>query len=442
MKKYTLLSLLVLSVTSIGLVLSGSYNTALAAEKIVISMWKFGGPQHERAYIIEKNKAFEKQNPNITIEWSYQNYGTKREKVIAGNVVNELPDIIALDGQSIAEFAEMGVILPLDSLSPNLIKKWKKNYPPELWNTNTYKGKLYSVSTYVDAATFLVYNTKMFKAAGIIDINGNARPPRNWEDVLFFAKKLNKNGIRGMALPGSGHNLDVNMLEGIAYRNGGRWLKDGKVRVNGKGFVDALTLYKDLIPYSQSGYIETNFRTAAELFFQGKTAMAITESFAPILKAQFDVAPDFEYNLASFPNKQQKSGSYEKANFLMTPTNAMMVTRLVKNKAAVIKFLDFWNSYEAHKGWSGSVITGRIPTHKKSLDSETFAKVYPDLSREYKAGTLFTGALPQEGFIGLTECTKLLSVAMQEALLGVSSVQDALDEVQKSCQKVIDRAKN
>ncbi len=37
-----------------------------------------------------------------------------------------------------------------------------------------------------------------------------------------------------MALPASGHNLDVNMLEGIAYRNGGRWLVDGKVQVNGK----------------------------------------------------------------------------------------------------------------------------------------------------------------------------------------------------------------
>jgi multiple sugar transport system substrate-binding protein len=442
MRKNLLISFLILSFTSVVLVVSAGITVAFAAEKTVISMWKFGGPQHERAYILKMNKAFEKQNPGITIEWSYQNYGTKREKVIAGNVVNELPDIIALDGQSIAEFAEMGIILPLDDLSPKLLKKWKENYPPELWNTNTYKGKVYSVSTYVDASTFLVYNAKMFREAGITDSNGNARPPKNWDEILAFAKKLNKNGVKGMALPGSGHNLDVNMLEGIAYRNGGRWLKNGKVKVNGPGFVDALTLYKDLIPYSQSGFIETNFRTAAELFFQSKTAMAITESFAPILKAQFDVAPDFEYNLAPFPDKQTKSGKYEKANFLMTPTHAMMVTRQVKNKAAVIKFLDFWNTYEAQKGWSGSVITGRIPTHKQSLESETFAKVYPDLAREYKAGTLFTGALPQEGFIGLTECTKLLSVAMQESLLGVSSVSDSLDEVQKSCQKVIDRAKN
>ncbi len=71
-----------------------------------------------------------------------------------------------------------------------------------------------------------------------------------------------------------------------------------------KGFVDALNLYKDLVPYAPSGYMETNFRTGAEMFFQGKTAMAITESFAPILKAQFDVSPDFEYNLSSFPDKK------------------------------------------------------------------------------------------------------------------------------------------
>ena len=432
---------LVLSITLTVLIISGSHISAEAAEKTVISMWKFGGPQHERAYIQKMNKQFEQQNPSITIEWSYQNYGTKREKVITGNVVNELPDIIALDGQSIPEFAEMGIILPLDEISPELINKWEKDYPAEIWKTNMHNGHVYSISTYVDASTFLIYNKKMFREAGITDGNGKARPPKNWNELLVIAKKLTKNGIYGMALPASGHNLDVNMLEGIAYRNGGRWLMDGKVKVNGQGFIDALNLYKDLVPYAPSGYMETNFRNAAEQFFQGKTAMAITESFAPILKAQFDVASDFEYNLSSFPNRQNKSGQFERANFLMTPTYALMVTRQVRNKKAVMKFLDFWSTYDAQKGWSGSVITGRIPTLKKNLESETFAKIYPDLAREYRSGTLFKGALPQEGFIGLTECTKALSEGMQEALLDIASVEEALNNTQETCQKVIDRAK-
>ena len=434
--------LLITILTLTVLILNFSFLNATASDKTVISMWKFGGPQHERAYIQKKNKEFEKQNPNITIEWSYQNYGSKREKVIAGNAVNELPDIIALDGQSIPEFAEMGIILPLDKINPEMVSKWERDYPAEIWKTNMYNGHLYSVSTYVDATTFLVYNKKMFREAGITDSNGKARPPKNWKELLVIAKKLTKNGVYGMALPASGHNLDVNMLEGIAYRNGGRWLVDGKVQVNGKGFIDALNLYKDLVPYAPSGYMETNFRTGAEMFFQGKTAMAITESFAPILKAQFDVSPDFEYNLSSFPDKQTKSGKFERANFLMTPTYALMVTRQVKNKKAVMKFLNFWNTYEAQKGWSGSVITGRIPTLKKNLSSDTFAEVYPDLASEYRAGTLFNGALPQEGFIGLTECTKALSEGMQEALLNVASAEEALNNTQRTCQKVINRAKN
>jgi len=433
-----LISIFTLTVSMLNI----SFTNAIVSGKTVISMWKFGGPQHERAYIQKKNKEFEEQNPDITIEWSYQNYGSKREKVIAGNAVNELPDIIALDGQSIPEFAEMGIILPLDKINPGMVNKWEKDYPAEIWKTNMYNGHLYSVSTYVDATTFLVYNKKMFREAGITDSNGKARPPKNWKELLVIAKKLTKNGIYGMALPASGHNLDVNMLEGIAYRNGGRWLVDGKVQVNGKGFVDALNLYKDLVPYAPSGYMETNFRTGAEMFFQGKTAMAITESFAPILKAQFDVSPDFEYNLSSFPDKKNKSGKFERANFLMTPTYALMVTRQVKNKKAVMKFLDYWNSYEAQKGWSGSVITGRIPTLKKNLNSDTFADVYPDLASEYRSGTLFNGALPQEGFVGLTECTKALSEGMQEALLNVASAEEALNNTQKTCQKVIDRAKN
>ena len=107
-----------------------------------------------------------------------------------------------------------------------------------------------------------------------------------------------------------------------------------------------------------------------------------------------------------------------------------------------MKFLVYWNSYEAQKGWSGSVITGRLPTLKKNLNSDTFADVYPDLASEYRSGTLFNGALPQEGFVGLTECTKALSEGMQEALLNVASAEEALNNTQKTCQKVIDRAKN
>lgn len=443
-KRIVLLGFVLIFASALGVWAGGDQDgksDSGETEEVVISLWKFGSPQIENDYIISKNKEFEAMNPGITIEWSYQNYGTKREKIISGHSANQLPDIVALDGQSIAEFAEMGIILPLDDIAPGKVKGWSENYPEEIWNTNMYDGKVYSISGYVDATTFLAYNKKMFRDAGIVDANGNARPPADWDEVVSIAKRLTKDGVYGMALPASGHNLDVNMLEGIAYRNGGRWLDDGEVVINGAGFVDALALYKDLVPYAPSGYMETNFRTAAEMFFQGKTAMVITESFAPILKAQFDVAPDFEYSLAPFPLRKTKSGRYDKASFLMTPTTAFMVTRQAENMEAIIKFLDYWNTYEAQEGWSGSVIQGRIPAHKKSLESDKFAEIYPDLAREYKAGTLFTGALPQEGFAGLTECTQILSVAMQEYLLFDKSAQQILDAAQKEAQAVIDKIK-
>lgn len=438
--KKTCLLILVLVAAAGFLWAGGEQEGEEGSGKTVITMWKFGGPQHEREYILEQNELYMERNPGVTIEWSYQDYGTKREKVISGHSANQLPDIIALDGQSIPEFAEMGIIIPLDDIDAGLVSEWEENYPPEIWNTNMHEGKVYAVSTYVDATTFLAYNTKMFRDAGITGSDGDARPPEDWAEVVSIAEKMTKDGVFGMALPASGHNLDVNMLEGIAYRNGGRWLDDGEIVIDGPGFVDALDLYKDLVPAAPAGYMETNFRTAAEMFFQGKTSMVITESFAPILKAQFDVAPDFEYNLAPFPLRSSKSGRYDKASFLMTPTFAQMVTRMVKNKEAVMDFLDFWNTYEAQEGWSGSVIVGRIPTHKKSLSSETFAETYPDLAAEYEAGTLFEGALPQEGFPGLTECTQKLSVAMQEFLLTDATAQEVLDTARDECQTVYDNA--
>lgn len=407
-------------------------------EEVVIGFWKFGSPQFENDYILLKMAEFEAANPGITVEWSYQQYGTKREIVLAAHSADQLPDIIALDGQSIPEFAELGIILPLEEVAPDRVDEWRSNYPEEIWNTQVYEGKSYAISGYVDATTFLGYNTKMFREAGIVDSNGKPRPPADWDELLEIAEMFTGDGVYGMALPASGHNLDVNMLEGIAYRNGGRWLVDGDVKINGPGFVDALSLYKDLVPFSPPGYMETNFRTAVELFVQNRTAMVITESFANILTQQFENAPDFEYTIAPFPLRSTKSGEFDKASFLMTPTTAMMVTRQVEDIDSIITFLDYWNTYDAQEGWSGSVIKGRIPTHIRSLESESFAEVYPALAAEYAAGTLFEGALPQEGFPGLTEATQILSIAMQEYLLSDIGAQEILDRAAEEAQAVID----
>ncbi|MCF7945675.1 MAG: extracellular solute-binding protein [Spirochaetia bacterium] len=408
----------------------------------VLRVWKFGGPQHEREYMIDKIKVFEERNPDIVIDWVYQNYAERRTKVITADKAGNLPEIILSDGQSIPEFAALGIIKDLEEIDPNKTAEWEAKFVPEAWDTGKYEGSLFGVSTYVDTASMIAYNTEMFKEEGIVDNDGNPRPPQDWEEVIEIAKLFSKKGIAGIALPGSNAPNDTLIMEGIAYRNGGRLIDNGTVSVNGPGFVDTMEFYKELVPYAQNGFTDTNFRQAMELFFQNQSAMAFTMSYAPILRQSLGAPADFPYNIAPFPGMKTPSGNFDPASFIMTPTACFMIPVSVEGEKldAAMRFVDFWMTAEAQEGWSGSVIEGRVPIMKSNLESADFARIYPDLAEAYKNGTLFDGALPMPGFKGLAESEQLLIEAYQKVLLGVEEPKEAFDAIQPKIQTIYDEA--
>ena len=64
-----------------------------------------------------------------------------------------------------------------------------KKYNPKYLKTYTYDGKTYSVP-FSSSARGLIINNDMFKAAGIVDENGNAKAPETWDEFVAVAKKL------------------------------------------------------------------------------------------------------------------------------------------------------------------------------------------------------------------------------------------------------------
>ena len=414
-----------------------------AGGQLTLRVWKFGGPQHEREYMLEKIALFEERNPDIEIEWVYQNYAERRTRVITAANAGNLPHVILTDGQSIPEFVQLGIIQSYEELAPDRVPVWRERFVEEGWDTGVVDGQTYGVSTYVDAATMIAYNTDMFEAAGIVDENGTARPPRDWAEVIDIAREFRSQGMAGIALPGSNAPNDVLTFQGIAYRNGGRWIEGGEAQVDGPGFVDTLSFYQDLTEFAQSGFSETNFRQAMELFFQNQAPMAITMSYAPILRQSLGAPEDFPYNIAPFPRRSTDSGNFPSASFIMTPTVAHLVPADLPAdyEDAVVRYVDFWMTDEAQEGWSGSVIEGRLPILNANLASDSFARVYPDMAADFANDRLFDGALPMPGFPGLAESEQLLIEAFQSVLLGIETPEEALGRINPQIQDLYDAAR-
>ena len=115
--------------------------------------------------------------------------------------MGEAPDLYSGNVQKLAADGHIMAINDLPGGEEFLKERYDRlgqNYKDE-----GYLGKNYYVP--MGAATKgLVYNVEMFKAAGIVDENGNPTPPETYDEMREYAKRLTNESKReyGIALPG------------------------------------------------------------------------------------------------------------------------------------------------------------------------------------------------------------------------------------------------
>jgi ABC-type glycerol-3-phosphate transport system substrate-binding protein len=401
--------------------------------KLVV--WKFGGSNEEVLYFPKWDQEFTKRT-GIQIDYSDNDWATKREKVLAAFQAKKVADILLMDGQSIPDLAALGIISAYDDLDKSFITRNQSNFVPEVWSATVYNGKFYGPSMYVDMGTFLAYNTAMFKDAGI------ASAPTNWDELREAAKKLTKGDVAGITISVATDTNDVNTFEGIAYANGGRWLDDTgkKVMINDPGFSDPLQLFADLVADKSvpQGVTETNFASSGTLFFQNKAAMWASLSYIGAFQTGLNAPADYPVASTLFPRQAKASGFTKPAATIMTPTAAVLISASSQQKEAALKYADFWSQPEVQVGWDGSEISGRVPALKRNWETDTFKRIHADWYQLYKDGKMFDGSQPMPSFAGLAEAEKALNSAMQNAVLGKASPKDALAAAAKRAQSVVD----
>src|SRR5436190_18033734 len=108
-------------------------------------VWKFGGSNEEVVYFPKWNSEFTKRT-GIQIDYSDNDWSTKREKVLAAYQAKKVADILLMDGQSIPDLAALGIISAYDDLDKSFITRNQGNFVPEIWNSTVSNGKFYGPS--------------------------------------------------------------------------------------------------------------------------------------------------------------------------------------------------------------------------------------------------------------------------------------------------------
>ncbi len=179
----------------LSLLLCGALMLPLAAcgEKVdsdvtVVKVWTGNG--HDKAYATEAVKEWNEtkgKEAGIKIEYTVQEGGDLGKKLDLAFISGEAPDIF--QGANLATMIENDQIIAIDDLpgGPELMAKYR---PEHFIEGRTLKnGKCYTVP-YNATTRGLIYNKDMFRAAGLVDENGEPTPPKTLDEMREYAKIL------------------------------------------------------------------------------------------------------------------------------------------------------------------------------------------------------------------------------------------------------------
>jgi multiple sugar transport system permease protein len=288
----------------------------VADGKIKLVVW---GLQlgEETAGLQARIAEFERRHPTIRVSVLSMGAGSMDPQKLMTSIVGKVsPDVIRQDRFTIGDWAARDTFRPLDDLiardrnQPLGVRQ--EDYYSACWKEANYTNPLsgahgvFAVPDSTDDRA-LFYNKTLFREAGIVDAQGNARPPKTWEELLDDGVRLTKTNADGtFKRIGFIPNYGNSWLYIYAWQNDGEFMSpDGRAcTLNAPENVEALDymvkVYDALGGVTKVDTFQTGFQTnELDPFLTGTVAMKIDGSWVPASMARY--GPDVDFGVAPAP---------------------------------------------------------------------------------------------------------------------------------------------
>lgn len=373
---------------------------------VTITFWHAYNPVETETLNEKVIPAFEKQFPNIKVEAQAVPYDQFRRKLLTAIAGGTAPDLIRSDIIWVPELADLGALVPLDEVMPDLDEYKDQVFPGPL-STNFWQGRYYGLP--LDTNTrVLVWNKDVFEAAGV------SAPPATIDDFLALCEQVKAlgedrycfadGGTYGWAvLPWiwsfGGDITDPDMTRATGYLNG----------------PDTVAAYEFLFQLVEKGYIHPGILGGGVDAWGGFAKDEIATLlegpwFPPLFASQF---PEKAYDFALMP--AGKGGSIS----VVGGENIVMF-RQSKNKDAAAEFIRFMLSPEAQLTMAE---VGQVPVRadlaEQAVENQPYFALFFEQLQTAKA------RLPHPNWPKIEE---VLTQAGQVILRGEKGAQEALDE--------------
>jgi len=356
-------------------------------------------------------EAFEAKHPDIELIIDDLPFAQEHDKILALDLAGSPPDIITASGAWVTEFADAGIIAPIDDYVAKLPQEYKDAIEGPMFLP--WKGKTYGIPvTFGNMALF--YNKQILEDAGI-------QPPTTWEELEAAAVKVTDPSKNQYAMTG---NLLAEPPTVISYeifpyilQAGGKIIADNRAAFNSPEGVQALEFYKRLVKdlkVTTPGELIAGEKEKRANFSAGNIAFMFEGPWGVAIQQKAN--PDLKFGVVPLPTGKT-TGTIAQGSVLTLAAKS-------KNKDAAFKFLEFMGSAEGQLIWDKA--TNFFPYNKITMQDEYFQsneylKVFVDQHNNANRVEVIDNFLPDA-----TDLRKQFTIEIQNFLTGKKSAQDAL----------------
>ncbi len=367
---------------------------------------------------------FEAANPDIKVNAIYSgNYDDTRVRALSALNSGEPAQLAVMFSIDAYDLIEQDIIVPFDDVvTSDADKAWLNGFYPALMANGQIEGKTWGIP-FQRSTIVAYYNKDMFRDAGL----DPEKAPTTWDEMISMGKALTKGDTYGIMIPSTGYPYW--MFQALAIQNGKElmagdglttYFDDPKV-VETLEFWQSLSTEHDIMP---TGTVE--WGTLRQAFLEGQTAM-MWHSTGNLTAVKKNAS--FDFGVAMLPGNERLGSPTGGGNFYLFKDTTD------EEKEAAMKLIQFMTSPEQAAAWS--IATGYMGVSPAAYETEALKSYTAEFPPALVARNQLEHAVAEFSTFETARVRDGLNNAIQSALTGAKSAQDALSEAQASAKRLL-----
>ncbi|MCG6903763.1 MAG: ABC transporter substrate-binding protein [Rhodobacter sp.] len=410
----------------LGLALSGAMALALpAAADTELTMYYPIAVGGDLTVVVDKMIAdFEAANPDISVTAIYSgNYDDTRVRALSALASGEPAQLAVMFSIDAYDLIEQELIVPFEEVATSdEDKAWLKSFYPALMANSLIEGQTWGIP-FQRSTIVAYYNKDMFRAAGL----DPEAPPTTWDELVSMGKALTQGDTYGLMIPSTGYPYW--MFQALAIQNGKELMAgdglttyfDDPTVIETLKFWQSLSAEHGIMP---TGTVE--WGTLRHAFLEGQTAM-MWHSTGNLTAVKNNAS--FDFGVAELPANVRKGSPTGGGNFYLFKDTTE------EEKAAALKLMQFMTSPEQAAAWS--IATGYMGISPAAYETEALKAYTAEFPPALVARNQLESAVAEFSTFETARVRDGLNNAIQSALTGAKTPEDALTEAQQAAVRLL-----